>query len=97
MEIGARVPSFQFSARLLYGSTEYNTLVNQTTGTATLSVQHDANNSVTFSYGQMAFQAAENGEGDGIVTVNITGAPEYQSSTGVVTVTTNCAIGGIAQ
>ena len=38
MEIGARVPSFQFTARLLAGSPEYNTLVNQTTGTATLSV-----------------------------------------------------------
>ena len=37
MEIGARVPTFQFTARLLSGSTEYNTLVTQTTGTATLS------------------------------------------------------------
>ena len=60
MEVGARVPSFQFTARLLAGSPEYNTLVNQTTGTATLSVQHDANNSVTFTFPQMAFQVAEN-------------------------------------
>jgi hypothetical protein len=97
MEIGARVPSFQFSARLLYGSTEYNTLVAQTTGTATLSVQHDANNSVSFAFQQMAFQAAENGEGDGIVTVTITGAPQYNATSGILTVTTNCSIAGIAQ
>ena len=71
--------------------------MNQTTGTATLSVQHDANNSVAFAFQQMAFQAAENGEGDGIVTVTVTGAPEYNATNGVLTVTTQCGIGGIAQ
>jgi hypothetical protein len=97
MEIGARVPSFQFTSRLLYGSTEYNTLVAQTTGTATLSVQHDAGNSVSFAFQQMAFQAVENGEGDGIVTVVVTGAPQYNATNGILTVTTNCGISGIAQ
>ena len=75
MEIGARVPTFQFTARLLSGSTEYNTLVNQTTGTATLAVNHDAGNSVSFSFPQMAFQVVENAEADGIVAVTVTGAP----------------------
>lgn len=97
MEIGARVPSFKFTARLLYGSTEYNTLIAQTTGTAILSVQHDANNSVSFAFQQMAFQAVENGEGDGIVTVVVTGAPEYNSTNGILTVTALCSIAGIAQ
>jgi hypothetical protein len=97
MEIGARVPSFKFTARLLYGSTEYNTLIAQTTGTAILSVQHDANNSVSFAFQQMAFQAVENGEGDGIVTVVVTGAPEYNSANGILTVTALCSIAGIAQ
>jgi hypothetical protein len=97
MEIGARVPSFQYTARLLFGSTEYNLLTAQTAGSATLSVQHDANNSVSFALPQMAFKAVENGEGDGIVTVTVTGAPEYNTTNGVMTVTTLTSIAGIAQ
>ena len=97
MEIGARVPSFQFTARLLAGSPEYATLVAQTTGTAVLTVQHDANNSVTFTFPQMAFQMAENAEADGIVAVSVTGAPQYNVTTGVLSVTTQCGIAGIAQ
>ena len=98
MEIGARVPTFQFTARLLSGSAEYNTLVNQTTGTATLTVQHDAGNSVTFSFPQMAFQVVENAEADGIVAVTVTGAPQYNTTQNtVVSVTTKCGIGTIAQ
>jgi hypothetical protein len=98
MEIGARVPSFQFTARLLAGSPEYNTLVNQTTGTATLSVQHDANNSVSFTFPQMAFQVAENAEADGIVAVTVTGAPQYSNSQNtVMSATCLCGVTGIAQ
>lgn len=98
IEIGARMPSFQFTARLLAGSPEYNTLVNQTTGTATLSVQHDANNSVTFTFPQMAFQVAENAEADGIVAVTVTGAPQYSTSQNtVLSVSTLCGVSGIAQ
>ena len=98
MEIGARVPAFQFTVRLVNGSTEYNTLVNQTTGTATLSVQHDAGNSVAFSFPQLAFQVAENTEVDGIVAVSVTGAPQYNTTQNtVISVTTKCGITGIAQ
>src|SRR5579872_4196464 len=79
-------------------SPEYNTLVNQATGTATLSVQHDANNSVTFTFPQMAFQVAENAEADGIVAVTVTGAPQYSNSQNtVMSVTTLCGVAGIAQ
>ena len=97
MEVGARVPSFQFTARLLSGSPEYATLVNQTTGTAVLSVQHDAGNSVTFTFQQMAFQMAENTEADGIVAVTVTGAPQYNATNGVLSVVTKCGLTGIAQ
>jgi hypothetical protein len=98
MEIGARVPSFQFTARLLAGSPEYNALVNQTTGTATLGVQHDANNSVSFSFPQMAFQLAENAEAVGIVAVTVTGAPQYNTTQNtVISVTTKCGLANIAQ
>jgi hypothetical protein len=98
MEIGARVPTFQFTARLLAGSPEYNTLVSQTTGTATLSVQHDAGNSVSFNFPQMAFQVVENAEADGIVAVQVTGAPQFNTAQNtVMSITTKCGIDGIAQ
>ena len=98
VEIGARVPTFQFTARLLAGSPEYNTLVNQTTGTATLSVQHDAGNSVAFTFPKLAFQVVENAEADGIVAVSVTTAPQFDTVTGtVISVVTKCGIAGIAQ
>jgi len=97
MEVGTRVPSFQFTTRLLAASTEYATLIAQTTGTAVLTVQHDAGNIVTFTFPQMAFQMAKNTESDGIVAVTITGAPENNVTNGVFTVATICGIAGIAQ
>lgn len=96
MEIGARAASFQFVIRAVAGSTEYTTLLNQTSGTATLTVSHDANNSVTFTFQKMLFQAVENGESDGIVTLVVTGAPAYDNTNGILTVTTKCGIAGIA-
>jgi hypothetical protein len=97
MEIGTRVPSFQFTTRLIAGSTEYNTLTNQTTGTAVLTVQYDADNQVTFTFQKMAFQVVENAEADGIVAVTVTGAPMYDDTNGVLTVASKCSIQGIAQ
>lgn len=98
MEIGSRVPSFQFTTRLLAGSPEYNTLINQTTGTAVLTIQHDASNAVTFTFPQMAFQMVETTDADGLVALNITGAPEFSSTANtVLSVTGTCGISGLAQ
>jgi len=98
MEIGARAPSFQFTTRLLSGSTEYTTLVAQTTGTAVLTVQHDSGNEVTFTFPKMAFQTVENTEADGIVAVSVTGAPQYDATSSTVfSVVAKCSIAGIAQ
>jgi hypothetical protein len=97
LEIGPRTPSFQFMARLLHGSTEYNTLVAQSTGTAVLSVQHDSGNSLQFTWQKMAFKAVEQGLGDGIVAVTVTGMPEYDPTNGILTVVAKCGIAGIAQ
>ena len=62
-------------------------------------MQHDAGNSVSFTFPQMAFQVAENAEADGIVAVTVTGAPQYRHVTQntVMSVTTLCGIAGIAQ
>ncbi len=97
MEIGARVPTFQFTARLLAGSPEYNTLVAQTAGSATLSVQHDSGNMVTFTFPQLAFEMVENTETDGIVAVTVTVAPEFNTTQNtVLSVVTKCGIPSIA-
>ena len=45
----------------------------------------------------MAFQVVENTEADGIVAVAVTGAPQYNSINGVLSVVTTCGIAGIAQ
>ncbi|HXP88828.1 MAG TPA: hypothetical protein VN841_29170 [Bryobacteraceae bacterium] len=97
LEIGARVPTFSFRARLLQASDEYTKLVAQTTGTAVVTVQYDANDSVTWTWQQISYGVVVNGEADGIVDVTVTIIPQYQSSNGVVTVTANCAITGIGQ
>jgi hypothetical protein len=97
MEIGARVPSFQFTARLLATSTEAALLLAQTAGSAVLSVSYDANNSVAFTFPQLAFQMVENTEADGIVAITVTGTPEYATSGGVFSAVAKCGITGIAQ
>jgi hypothetical protein len=98
MEIGPRVPSFQFTVRLLHGSVEYTNLVSQATGAAVLTVPHDANNTVTFTFPKLALQMVENTEADGIVAVTVTGAPEFDTVTGtVMSITSKCTLAGIAQ
>jgi hypothetical protein len=97
MEIGARVPSFTFTVRLVAGSDEYAKLVAQTTGTAVLSVNYDANNSAQWTWQKISYQVAENTEADGIVAVTVTIAPQYHATNGILTFVGKCGITGIAQ
>lgn len=98
MEIGARVPTFEFTARLLAGSPEYTSLVGQTTGTAVLTVSFDASHSVTFTFPKLRYKMVENTEAGGIIAVKVTCAPEFDTASGTVfSVVTKCPIAGIAQ
>jgi hypothetical protein len=97
MEIGPRVSSLQFSARLLATSTEYALLVAQTAGSTVLSVAYDANNMVTYTFPQLAYSTIKNGETDGLVDVTITGTPEYATSGGVFSAVCKMGLTGIAQ
>jgi hypothetical protein len=96
-EIGVRVPTLDFTARLLHNSTEYTKLVAQTTGTAVLTLTYDGTHTVTFTWQQMSFQMVENTEADGIVAVHVVGAPQYNSVNGILTVTAQCGLTGLAQ
>ncbi len=97
LEIGARVPSFTFTTRLVSGSDEYTKLVAQTTGTAVLTVSYDANNSAQWTWQKISYQVAENTEADGIVAVTVTVAPQYDPTNGILTFVGKSGITGIAQ
>jgi hypothetical protein len=97
LEIGARVPSFTFTVRLVSGSDEYTKLVAQTTGMAVLSVNYDANNSAQWTWQKISYQVVENTEADGIVAVTVTVAPQYHATNGILTFVGKCGITGIAQ
>lgn len=97
LEVGSRQPSFQFQARLLSTSAEYAKLIAQTTGTAVLTVTFDSTHTTTFTFQSVSFETVTLGEADGIATVQVTVAPKYDATNGVLTITSKCGITGIAQ
>lgn len=97
IEIGNRVPTFTFTARLLNNSPEYAALIAQTTGTAVLTFTFDATHFVTFTWQSVSYEMVERTEADGIVAVTVTVAPKFDPSNGILTVTGKCGIADIAQ
>jgi hypothetical protein len=95
MEIGDRVPAFEFTIRLLHTSTEYAQMVALTTGTASFSFTNGPY-SCTFAFGQVSFTAVELGNADGLETIRVTVTPQYASSlSSFLTVTAVCSVGSI--
>ena len=97
MEFADRKGALKFVARFENGSTELTTLRNQSTGTAVLSLTHDANNSLEITWQKVLFAMAEVGETDGIVTVSVECLPMYDSSNGVVSAVAKCNVDNICQ
>jgi hypothetical protein len=97
IEIGTRASTLTFTARLLKNSVEYSKLLAQTTGTAVLTVSFDATHTMTFTYPSVQYEAVVNGEQDGIVSVTVTVATKYDPTLGVLSITSQCGITGIAQ
>jgi hypothetical protein len=97
IETGDRSHGFAFTARYRNGSTELTKLRALTTGTAVMALTADANNSLTITEQQMGFKMAEIGETNGIVTVAVTGSPQYHATNGLVTVVAKCPVDGICQ
>lgn len=101
IEIGNRVPTFTFRARLLHTSPEYGLLISQnqnnTTGTASLTLTYDSTHTVTWTFPQITYSAVERGEDNGIVTVDVTVAPQFNvSANAPMTMSAQCGITGIA-
>lgn len=91
IEQGTREAVLEFTVRLEAGSDELANLIAQTTGTAVITQTFDANETYTATFHKVAIQAIERGEVNGIVTIDVTCAPEYHASNGLLTVaaTTN--------
>jgi len=96
-EFGDRVFAVQFVVRVQAGSTEYTNLINQTTGTATLTMTRDTNNIFTMLIQKMGFNVVELGNTDGIATLQITGVQLYDATNGLVAVTVTTPQNGICQ
>ena len=71
LECGNRQGSLKFVARFASGSTELASLKNQTTGTAVIVLQYDANNKLTVTFHKVSFSAAEVRDTDGFNTDGI--------------------------
>ncbi len=86
-EFGDRTFAMQFVVRVQAGSTEYANLINQTTGSATLTLTRDATNSFSMVIQKMGFSVVELSNTDGIATLQITGVQLYDATNGLLTVT----------
>jgi hypothetical protein len=95
--IGTRVATFELRTLLVHSSPEFAALANLTTGTGVITLTKDSNNNVTWTWQKMGYKSVVNGQESGLVDVTITGAPEYDATNGIVTVTAQCGTSGIAQ
>lgn len=71
--------ALKFVARFDHNSTELTLLKAQTTGTAVIHLQFDANNSLDITWQKVAFATGEVGETDQIVTVAVEATPIYEA------------------
>lgn len=85
MEIGNRVPMFQFVARYKNGSAELTKVKELTAGTAVVGLA-SGTKGMTATWQKMGFAVAELGETDGKLTVAVTGSPQYHSVNGILSV-----------
>src|SRR5208283_239959 len=96
-EWGDRSFSVQFVVRVQHGSTEYASLIAQTTGTATITLTRDANNAFTMAIQSMGFNVVELSNTDGIATLQVTGIQLYDPTNGLVTMSITTPQNGICQ
>jgi hypothetical protein len=97
LEVGDREGSLNLTVRFEHGSEELNKVISQAEGTAVILLTYDENNSLLMTYERVTFAVVEPGETDGIVTVQITTAPLWHASNGLLTVVAKCNTNGIAQ
>jgi hypothetical protein len=97
LEFGNRQGNLRFVARFENGSTEYTKLKAQTSGTAVINLQFDANNSLQITWQKITYSAVEISEQDGILTVAVDCLPMYDNTNGVISAVAKCNVDGICQ
>lgn len=97
LEFGNRQGTLKFVARFENGSSELTKLRSQTSGTATIGLSYDANNSLEITWQKVSFATAEVGETDGIVTVSVDCLPMWHETNGIVSAVAKCGIDNIGQ
>jgi hypothetical protein len=95
--IGTRVPTFEFDALLQHNSPEFNALVNQTQGTAVIGMTYDSNDKITWTWEQLSYKVIQNKAEEGLVAVHVTADPMYNSSNGVLSITSKCVLPSVCQ
>jgi hypothetical protein len=97
LEFGNRQGSLKFVARFENGSSELTKLRSQTSGTASIGLSYDANNSLEITWQKVSFATAEVGETDGIVTVAVDCLSMWHETNGIVSAVAKCGIDNIGQ
>jgi hypothetical protein len=97
LEFGNRQGGLRFVARFDSSSLEYAKLKAQTTGTAVLTLTHDANNSLTLTWQKVAFSTVTITETDQFATVAVDCVPQFDSTNGILTAVAKVAVDAICQ
>jgi hypothetical protein len=97
LEFGNRQGNLRFVARFENGSTEYTKLKAQTSGTALIHLQFDANNALDLTCQQITYSVVEIAETDQILTVAVECLPMYHPSNGILTAVGNTTVDAICQ
>jgi hypothetical protein len=97
LEFGNRQGTLKFVARFDAISAEYAKLKAQTTGTAVMALDYDANNSLQLTWQKVAFSTVEIGETDQFATVAVDCVPQYDATNGILTAVAKSAVDGICQ
>jgi hypothetical protein len=97
LEFGNRQGTLKFVARFDAISAEYANLKAQTTGTAVMALDYDANNSLQLTWQKVAFSTVEIGETDQFATVAVDCVPQYDATNGILTAVAKSAVDGICQ
>lgn len=92
---GKRVCSFRFNAFLESTSTEEASLLNGTTGTVVFTLSNGANHSLQVTLHDVVFSAVVIGDDEGLIKVEVTCKPLYDSSNGIITVVAETNVTGI--
>lgn len=96
-EVGKRMASLKFIARFVNGSPELTALSSQSTGTVTLTLTYDANNSLAVTFQKVSYRKVDLTDTNGLVTATVECNPEYHPSNGLLSVVAKCNTDNIGQ